>query len=214
MKKLLSIALLATLPVAANTFHGAYAGINAGMTQRSQKLIQDDAELSLSKASPSFGAQVGYGHTLDNKMYLGAELDFGFAPSKSKKTSKGTLGAATIVGAASSKMGYKAAISARAGYNFGCTIGYVGAFVGMENYKVKASSEITLGNVVRKELISKNVTTFAYGPLLGVAYSVSDTLSVGLEGRYSIEGRKKYKKDAITIKTKGYDAAVRLNYAF
>ncbi len=220
MKKLLTIAAIAALPLSAEAFNGSYAGISAGMSKRttSSKIadtrtnLKIDQQTSFSKTHPAFGIQAGYGKTLANKVYVGAELDFVMATGEGKKSfaAKHNGGAMDFDFKFKNELRYRTALSARVGYNFGPAIVYTGALVGLESYKAVANAQRRTLNP--HSFQSKKFSKVSAGVLLGAEYAINEAFTAGLEGRYSSTGKKSFAQ--ASAKSKGWDLMVRMNYGF
>lgn len=220
MKKLLTIAAFAALPLSAEAFNGSYVGITAGMAKRTstskisapQTSLKIDQQATVSKAQPAFGLQAGYGKTLANKVYVGAELEVVMATGKGKKSfsAKHNNGATNFDFMFKNELSHRTALSARVGYNFGSAIVYTGALVGLESYKAVANATANPGTI--HSLQHKKYSKVAAGVLLGAEYAINEAFSAGLEGRYSSSGKKSFAY--ASTKTKGWDLMVRMNYGF
>lgn len=213
MKKLVTLVALAALPLSAEAFNGVYTGATLGLTHRQIKIV-DTSSKAHEKVSGNFGTfgmQIGYAKTLENKLYLGSELDFGFSTGTAKKMHTLTAAGNTYSLQFKGQNRYKGNISGRVGYNFGSFVAYTGLFVGLENNKITVTEKLNNSLVAKA---SKKYSSTAFGPILGFEYAINDSFTTGIEARYAKLKDKKIGETDTKLKTKGYDLMLRLNYAF
>lgn len=136
--KLTIAALLAVAGSAhAGGFDGAYVGLNIGHNSTDTKIAEDwtPSSFELGASGVDYGLMGGYGQTIDNNIFLGAEVEGNLSSADSKITN----GTDTLK--LSKQHSYGVAV--RAGYDMGQVLPYVRVGYTRAKFESKLSGTYT-----------------------------------------------------------------------